>query len=442
MTTTSSNRIIASQFYCHRSYVPTYYWVYIFLEQWLASTVFRNDTSRVFMASNDYAFRRRFELTDMSQSYDDIEASSLRFPFANYWPHNTGWVADDRIAANTAPLVYLGIYEGNTKIKAASVTHTIPVQFYFDREDDARLAYDTLLFYTYNEHYYSTEIPYGTNSTYEDGSFSPGNTLNLPVNINLKGLTFNPSFKEKDWLTSNRIFVISAEFECRSYIITPPAQPVYTVDTSSTFEDNNYQDDIVSYYPVEDVIFNMVNKTWDIATYEGGKNNFPDKGKTSTLYVDSSLTEDTKESLEAQSILPSNRYWIWNSLKGDYELFNPYEYDANSFRLYQKVSRSIIEVDSLYFKGDTSTTGDFKWAVNNIDQLQEIQITLDNLKEVITLDPTSTDYRITNLVPNSLYYAYFTFISKDGTPTKLRVEFKTRKEYTDSNANSLVGLTW
>lgn len=442
MTTASSNRIIASQYYFHRSYVPTYYWVYIFLEQWLASTVFRNDTSRVFMSSNEYAFRRRFELTDMSKSYDDIEASSLRFPFANYWPQNTGWVPDERLASNTASLVYLGIYEGNTKIRAASVVHSIPVQFYFDREDDARLAYDTLLFYTYNEHYYSTDIPYGTNSTYEDGSFAQGNTLSLPINITLKGINFNPTFKEKEWLNSNRIFVITADVECRSYIITPPTQPDYSIDSSSTFENDNYKDGIISYYPVEDVIFNIANKAWDVATIEGGKENFPERGNTSTLYVDSSLPPNIKESEEAQIIPPSNRYWLWNNFSKSYEIYNPYEYDVDTFRVYQKTDQNIIEVDYLYFKGLTSTTGEFNWSVNNVDQLREIQITLDNLKDTIVLDPSKESYKLSKLIPNSLYYAYFTFISKNGTPTKLRIEFETRKEYTDSNANSLVGLTW
>ena len=79
-----------SKYYIHSSYIPTYYYVYIFIEQWLAANIFRNDLSRVFMASNDYAFRRRFELTDMSENYEDIDASSLRFPFGNYWAQNTG----------------------------------------------------------------------------------------------------------------------------------------------------------------------------------------------------------------------------------------------------------------------------------------------------------------------------------------------------------------
>ena len=154
-----------SKYYIHSSYIPTYYYVYIFIEQWLAANIFRNDLSRVFMASNDYAFRRRFELTDMSENYEDIDASSLRFPFGNYWAQNTGWKVDDRPAANTAAQVYEGLYLGTTKVRAVNVTLPVGIQLYFDREDDARLAYDRLFFYSFNRHFYSTEANIAGNTS-------------------------------------------------------------------------------------------------------------------------------------------------------------------------------------------------------------------------------------------------------------------------------------
>ena len=66
------SKIISSQYYIHNSYVDTYYYVYKFLEKWIADNIFRKDASRVFLASDDYAFRRRFELTDMSKSYENF----------------------------------------------------------------------------------------------------------------------------------------------------------------------------------------------------------------------------------------------------------------------------------------------------------------------------------------------------------------------------------
>lgn len=243
--------IKASQYYIYRSYVSTYYYVYMRLEEWLKEIIFRNDDSRTFLASDEYAFRRRFELTDTSKSYNDVEASSLQFPFANYWPLNTGWQPDTRIVANPAALVYAGVYEGDTKIRAASVALPISITFYYDREDDARMAYEKLLFYTYNEHYYDINVPYA------------GNTLGIPFILRVNNLRFNPTFNETDWLNKNRIFTISVEFDIRTYILYPPEQPDYDVDVDAEgllSTGNEYDDGYNSYYVVNEVILNMTNK--------------------------------------------------------------------------------------------------------------------------------------------------------------------------------------
>lgn len=243
--------IKASQYYIYRSYVSTYYYVYMRLEEWLKEIIFRNDESRTFLASDEYAFRRRFELTDTSKSYNDVEASSLQFPFANYWPLNTGWQPDTRIVANPAALVYAGVYEGDTKIRAASVALPISITFYYDREDDARMAYEKLLFYTYNEHYYDINVPYA------------GNTLGIPFILRVNNLRFNPTFNETDWLNKNRIFTISVEFDIRTYVLYPPEQPDYDVEVDADgmlSTGNEYDDGYGEYYITEEVILNMVNR--------------------------------------------------------------------------------------------------------------------------------------------------------------------------------------
>lgn len=448
------SKILATKYYYHKSYVPTYYWVYMFLEKWIASTTFRNDTSRVFMASDDYAFRRRFELTDMSKDYNDIEASALRFPFANYWPLNSGWKADTRPAANTAAMVYLGLDVGTTHVRASAVTLTIPVQFYFDREDDARMAYDRLFFYTFNEHYYSTDVTYGSSGRYPDGSKASGSTLALPININVRNLQFNPSFKESDWLKKNRIFVIKADFECRSYIIFPPDQPDYTADTTSREFEETYDDGIVSYYPVEDVILNTVNKTWDIEIYKS-KDEFPSEGKSTTLYVESQLAlsekdlEKGKEEVITRPIPPSKIYWRWNALaedgignRGIYEKCDPLDLSASSIRVYRALDEKTLLISKLAFEADSSTSGNIVWNVENAEYLESISICIDSVQEEIQLSKEATSYKLENLVPNSAYKIYVTFTSTEGVPTKLTLNFSTRKELQDKNLNSLVGLSW
>lgn len=245
--------VAATQYYVHRSYVNVYYYLYEALENWIASNIFRNDKTRVFLASNDYAFRRRFELTDMSIDYSKLEFSSLNFPFANYWPQNSGWKPDTRPAANQAYMIYGGMYLGDTKFRVAPGIITIPVTFYFDREDDARLAYENLYFYTYNEHYFSTVASISNT------------TVGIPMNISFNNLQFNPSFKETDWLKKNRIFIITVNLDLRSFIIKPPEQPdyYYSVNQNGDLIDGtgavvgDYKDGYPSYCITKEVILNL-----------------------------------------------------------------------------------------------------------------------------------------------------------------------------------------
>ena len=434
--------IQASQYYLHRSYVPSYYWICVFLEQWIAAAIFRNDTSRVFMASDGYAFRRRFELTDMSKDYDEIEASSLRFPFANYNPLNTGWEADRRPAANTAAMVYLGMYESGTKLKATAVTQNIPVTFYFDREDDARLAYDQLFFYTYNEHYYSLKVPYGTASTYPDGKSTSGTgyTLDLPVNINITGVKFNPTFTEKDWLNKNRIFIITTTFTCRTYAIHPPKQPDYTIDLSNNFN-TDYDDGFESFYTVNDVILNMINSTYDVEVYDT-LNNFPLTGKTSTIYVNSHLDEIPQGKVES-SILPSREYYRWNDFSKKYEVYEPYKDSLSSLRVSGEAINNSIDVRKFFIKDKKSTSATIAWRVTNPEEVTSIELLLDGSAQVTSLSPEDTEYTFENLIPGSRYTAYINFFSKNGTAIKLQLSFTTTAgKSTSDKKNVIVGTTW
>jgi hypothetical protein len=215
---------LAKPFYKHENYVATYYALYIALEKWLANNIFRKDVSRVFLASNEYAFRRRFELTDTSQDYRTAAASALHFPFANYWTGNVGWQPDERVAANTATLVEVGISERSRMLRAMSVTMPAACTFYFDREDDARLAYEKLLYTSYREQFLTTTVMWN------------GEVLGVPLNIKVEELQFNPNYKEGDWLVENRVFTIQATLNLRSYSLYPPEQPIYT---SELIPENN-----------------------------------------------------------------------------------------------------------------------------------------------------------------------------------------------------------
>ena len=197
------------QYYDHSAHIATYYALYISLEQWLAASLFKGDISRVFLASGEYAYRRRFELTDPSVAYDSVSSSSLQFPFANYWPLNSGWRPDTRVAAANASLIENGFYTRQHKLRAMPVTLATALMLHFDREDDARVAYERLLWMSYRERYYSTSIAW------------EGEVLGIPMNIKVENLSFNPKYREQDWLESNRVFVVETTLQLRSYIVTP-----------------------------------------------------------------------------------------------------------------------------------------------------------------------------------------------------------------------------
>ena len=233
--------IKSTSFYNHTSYGASYYTSYIGLENFISPLVLRGDKSRIFLSSDDYAFRRRFELLTGSKASDEIDLATLDFPFANYSPLNVGW-QPLKNNVNTAAMVLRGLDVGNLNIKSYMATLDIPVTFYFDREDDARFAYDSLVFVGFKENYFYSSLGY------------KGNTVKIPLNIKLSSLSFNPSMAEKDWLTQNRIFTVKATFSIRSVILATPTQT--PVGSSYDLDKNN---DSPDYVLTEEVILEMMN---------------------------------------------------------------------------------------------------------------------------------------------------------------------------------------
>lgn len=236
-------------FYNHNLYQPTYQAVREALKEFLSEQVFRFDKSRVIVASNEYAFRRRYELTDVSKDFNNIKAMSLHMPFCNINPFNTGWEFDDAPASRNASMVYDGIYEGTTRLRASRVVQKIPCTFYFDNEPDARLAYDKMHFLSFVEHDLSYDFIYGGKvQVDEDGGLNivGGETIALPVVLEFKSLKFNPTFNEKSWLEQQRMFIITAEVEVRSFALYPLNQPKFEGEITAESYDSGVDDYVLT----------------------------------------------------------------------------------------------------------------------------------------------------------------------------------------------------
>ena len=363
----------AKQYYIHDSYIPVYYYVYEALEKWLANTVFREDRSRIILSSNEFAFRRRFELTDMTRPYKDLEISSLHFPFANYWPMNIGWDREERIAANPATLLYTGLYTSRSCIRASNANIAIPVNFYFDREDDARFAYSKLYFYTFNE--FSQE---------ETMTFQ-NEEVGLPVVISIKSLQFNPQYNETDWLKQNRIFIVSATVNLRTYIIAPPEQPLWDqvivgddmLTNGETYDDGNST-------------YNLV-RTVEATTSSMGD-----------------LSEESFEKLVCEG-----------------EIKEP-------------------EVLVNYLRVDETTDDSVKivWDIENASSVATIGIKKAGEKKYTAIPPDSTSFTFTELSPDSTYKVYVKFTLSDGTSKRLSLNIRTREAAKSPIADSLIGISW
>lgn len=251
----------ATTFYDHSYYCATYRKVYDWIEDWFADRIFRKDHSRIFMSSDNYAFRRRFELTDASRDFEALPSSGLDLPFGTYWPQNSGWRPDERVAAKNAVMIYEGVYEGTTKIKAAPVIQTVPVTLYFGREDDARFAYDTLYMLSYKENYNKTEVRFDQEN------------IDLFMGMTLKDLKFNPTFKETDWLNQNRIYIVSMNLDMRTYAIQTPKQSAWKRGagnlTTTELDDPGFE----KYYITDEVVLGFGNDL-DIDFFTGERYNF------------------------------------------------------------------------------------------------------------------------------------------------------------------------
>lgn len=485
----------AKQYYVHKSYVNSYYAMYKALESWITKYIFRNDKSRVFLASDDYAYRRRFELTDTSQDFETLDFSSLRFPFSNYWPQNSGWIPDDRVAAKQAALSYVGIYVGNTKLRCASAVLPIEVSFWFDREDDARLAYEILYFHSFNEHYYETTVNYGTDYTSSNG-VSP--TLKIPANIEITSLKFNPEFKESDWLKKQRVFVIKAQFDMRTFVIFPPYQPDYTVDANDTDYLDNYDDGIDFYYIVDDVILNFGHKNLKFFTRDAGYNEstgtfdgtnaFPETGEKGTVYIDDydipvELGTCSSKELESKTDMSIGDVWtVTSSEEGDkYKPNTKYIYHGSKWieysntlplniYIWDEMSEKYVtpetNIDTIHIRYNgsyeeskiditkfdfitnvTSTSNLIEWTYGpdtSMEDIEKIELHMTGMNDIIEIPTNVTSFKLDKLNSNSQYYGYIVFYAKDGATKKFIINFITKKKKTDSNKtlNSLVGYTW
>jgi hypothetical protein len=202
-------------FYDTQTFGMSYYSVQIALEEFIAAKVLRGDLSRILFTSDSFVFRARMEQQDRSTAYQ--AASSLKFPFANYW-YEGFWEKDQRPGSQQASQQITGLNLGaGSFIRSRAVQTTIPFTFYFNSDNDARIAYEKLQWiFSPRSAIIASTVKYKESD------------IIIPVVVSLEQITYNPTYTEKEWLVQNRIIPISAKLLVRTYALGPNIQTPVT----------------------------------------------------------------------------------------------------------------------------------------------------------------------------------------------------------------------
>ena len=214
--------------------------------------------------------------------------------------------------------------------------------------------------------------------------------IGLPVVISIKSLQFNPQYNETDWLKQNRIFVVSATVNLRTYIIAPPEQPLWnqTIVGDDMLTNGETYDDGNSTY-------NLV-RTVETTTSSMG-----------------SLSEESFEKLVCEG-----------------EIQEP-------------------EVLVNYLRADETTDDSVKivWDIENASSVATVGIKKAGEKKYTAIPPDSKSFTFTELSPDSIYKVYIKFTLSDGTSKRLSLNIRTREAAKPSVADEpladpLIGISW
>jgi len=139
---------------------------------------------------------------------------SLQVPFMAYY-RKTNWEVDrERRGVESPQTALRGDVIANMYIRYMNTKATFSAYFIFGRDDEAQIAYETLLW---------AKHPSAKQFTFPGLAYKDYR-LDLPIQLWVDNVTYNPQIKEQDWLKKNRMVIVQADFTLKSVIIAPIAQ--------------------------------------------------------------------------------------------------------------------------------------------------------------------------------------------------------------------------
>lgn len=393
-----AREFIQKKFFDHSPFTNTYYASLMPLEYFIANVLMRGDMKRVLWASDDMAFYRRFLTVgaDNGAEVTQIKPANLELPFVNYW-YNGGWTPDDRPYSVQPAQMINGIWHEGLPayLRAIAVKGEFSFTAFYSRDDDARLAYELLLW----EHQPKGPVQFATQLKWN------GIELAIPVFFTLSEPQFNPDFQESEWLKAQRIFPIKFNIIARTYSIHMKAQEAYDgIDPMFASYGTGLLNSNSTMYLTEEAILNFAAaKGW-------GTLDEP----TSNEDLDS---PDPFTAQEQETGVADPREITTDLVTGYFQ------------------AASDIELNFCRVKEGSVTlnTATIEWQIRPADRenFSHIKILCPGQVPVWIGDVSQSEYTLTGLYPNSDYHIIVLFYARSGTVTDVQLDIQTIEDPTD-----------
>ena len=371
------------------------------IEAWLSKLIFHDDLSRIIYSAQDIAFRKRIESLDYGKDEEaPLKPEMLNLPFASFCMVGDP-EPDDRYASVNATESVTGLYyeQEDRLMRTTAIKTKYKVILYFSRQDDVRMAYQLL---------FQEMIPKHPIWMYNSVKWRNIN-VNLPTFVTLESITTNPEYKERDWLTHNRIFPIEVELTSRSYMLTINnvdkiiQLPMRFASYKDEFEEDEYVEVLT-----EEVVLEWAAKKWGI---DIDKSEINEENPEYKLYSPYFVHHEMSESEIAESVALPNKY-MTDSIRAYWQedttcTLSKYMYDE---------VRSTPETARIAFKVKPSM---FKY-------FDHMELYIPTKPPVTITDCHQTEAYFGGLYPNSEYKMTITLYSLDNTLQRYYLSFKTK----------------
>lgn len=203
----NNNIDITNSYYKNRhldnNFINSFYALDFSIEKYFASMLFNDDLTRIVYSSNEYSMRRRANQLDKSET---PVWNNANLPYFNYYLTGVG-IPTSRAWYSHVSLVnglYIDELGYNVQINPVKLTYEATVWYSVDY--DMRLALIPLM------------RDDATESKIQFDVQVDNQTLSC-LGINHYNITYNPSYKEQDFLERNKIRSISLDFNIDTFLL-------------------------------------------------------------------------------------------------------------------------------------------------------------------------------------------------------------------------------